>query len=351
MRLNPFIMIADTLPGRIIMKRSLLLILWLTAPWPSFAGQGYVIQLMNRLEVTQKAPTAADKQYPLVTVHAVDGATCWYNKDLDNWDKFAMAMGLGIELYTEQEENFLNSCGHGGAKLRDFALFIKTSADAGWKRLSSPIMQFSHESEWDRECANSSDGSGGCTSTLIEERYILKKLTPSVELARITHQRTWKDKKIHGFTTEPYCGVQIGSGSSYLWLNDRPTLRLWVDGKFDETCLSATSASTSAAGVLAEPDARPSSTIQVKMRVGQSRKIRLPSLSDNTAWELEGCEGDVVTTGGVIPRQPKTKLPNVVSVTAVKSGTEECVVQAWTYSSEMATRKLHQTLKYVFEVK
>ncbi len=299
-------------------------------------GMGWEIEITNNLQ-----PTSADGQYPRITAHAINGSTCWYDYDLGTWDKYAATQGGKVNLYTEQEESFFTSCSSVGTpRLRDMALFIKENEKSGWAMISSPMQ------------LKSVFPSYAIVSYRVNE--LLASGEVKQELATFHTYHAWEYVP---FTLPTNCGVKFDkSGLEFIesghdeFLGQTyygPALRFSVSGKYAAGCVSVTEAPPSTMA-----DTTPAvATMKVNMTLGQTKRLTLPSLNGSSSWELDKCIGNAVSTGGVIPRKSKVKIPNKITLIAVNKGVEECTVTAWTYSPESATRKYLTTLKYEFSVR
>lgn len=314
-------------------------IIWmiiLNAPSIVLAGQGWEIEIINNMQ-----PTSIDGQYPRITAHAINGSTCWYDYDLGTWDKYAATQGGKVNLYTEQEESFFTSCSSVGTpRLRDMALFIKENEDSGWTQISPPMQ------------LHSVFPSYAIVSYRVNE--LLASGEFKHELATFKNYSPWEYVP---FTLPTNCGVKYEQSGLEFIESSRdeflmqtyygPALRFSVSGKYTADCVSETKAPLSAMAYSLPTMA----TINVNMTLGQAKRITLPSLDGSSTWELEECNGDTVSTGGVIPRKSKQRIPNKLIVKAINKGVEECILTAWSYSSENMDRNYLTTLKYVFKVK
>lgn len=313
--------------------RPLALIVFLLAPLSVFAGQGWVIEVGNdSVPIASNTSTGVSTTYPIVTPHIIYGATCWYDKEILYWDKWADAGNGYNHWYTEEEDSFFTNCLNTPVEhLRGFAMFIKRNQFSGWELFSAPMLLHT-------------DVQGGNSEI---KTYTIKRLEGNVsgqELARIGGNQD--------FNIGSICGMNMYG--TFKLVSDKPLLTVSVTGQLDNQCflsLGKTAASYKYSNISPQASMAPySSTVTIKIRAGSTKLIKLPQVSDNTSWELTQCSGDAITTDGVIPRKTNVGIPNQVRIKAVNKGQEECIVNAWAYSSDVPNRTFVVGKKYRFDV-
>lgn len=272
-----------------MIKKTLLLAGLILAPAASQAGYGVYVNVDNKV-----TPSITDPSYPLVTAHVSGGADCWYDNGLADWNQFS-APGQKVSIYTERKNS--GTCFF-GIGVRWFALFSKANKTSPWVQVSQDIQI---NVNGNTSAVISPDAIGACGLTIATSR-------PT-------------------FNTDP--GQVTYS----------------VSGKLNENCGTQKSLSAEPlAGVSAIVD----QTINIALKVGETKDISLTELDESSGWELGECIGNAVTTNGVVSRHTQKRvLPSMVPVTGAQSGQETCDVTAWHYPE----RSRVVTIRYVFTVK
>ena len=84
----------------------------------------------------------------------------------------------------------------------------------------------------------------------------------------------------------------------------------------------------------AAADESPISTITIRLKVGQTKNIKLPELDRDSVWELEGgtCSGDKVIESDLAANHTLRRvLPQTIKVSATGVGQRICDITSYQY--------------------
>ena len=270
----------------------------LLIPITAWAGLGAYVEV-NAREVTPN-----EGVYPIFTAHATGGSNCWYDYGLIDWNQFS-EVGSAVSIYTERKNS--SDCYFSSAT-RWFALFAKYHKDAPWVRISPNIRLYVK-------------GNSKITSLDVETRR-----------SNISLPEGW----FYLANSGQFCGLTVqGRWKSYSDISDTGIVNFFLYGALKEGCevpsywiTSFTSATTEEGNLETNPD----EVETINLKVGGKRTFVLKGLDPESVWELGHCEGDAVTSDGVINKHTSRKvLPSRITLRAARSGTETCDVIGWHY--------------------
>lgn len=271
----------------------------------SHAGQGWYIHMINNTDQSNEKINMFDekggkyiKYYPAFTVHTYGGSNCWYDEGLSDWNQISWNGDQDILMYTEEENS--DSCFFAGG-FREFAVYARYSFTSPWVRVSVPYKIWNKYVE--------------------DADAVPNKFTVGA------------GKRDH----PGYCGLRFIMWQP-TWQKGDTQYHLYVEtaGAMVENCETPANAKSLSTvtdkNSLLLSESKSVAERVINLHMGQTRIMKLKGLDSQSVWELDQCEGDAVTTNGVIPKHTARKvLPSEVKVTAIKAGQEICDITSWHY--------------------
>lgn len=102
----------------------------------SYAGAGFYFNVSNNMQ-----PSNEDANYPQFTIHTSGGSDCWYNNDMDDWNK-VIKPGESTTLYTERKNSLGCFVMFTDPASIGLGYFIKTDKNSEWKQLGNSFTLF-----------------------------------------------------------------------------------------------------------------------------------------------------------------------------------------------------------------
>ncbi len=276
-------------------------------PEKTHAGAGYEFKLTNDM-----TPYKGDNTYPRVALHEYGGWSCWYPNSLEDWNQYAIPGDRERSLYTEARDSL--GCFFETSNIQ-FAVFIKPNENSQWVRVGNAAKLWNN--------LNADQGF-----------YINPPLpwnnVPFVDM----------------------CGLKFSSGLggyapftnvNYVKVSGSPKLENCAEA-FPNTGIALTSsnegtAMTARANLMDGPEQASDESLYdrnvktIKLKVGQSKTIILPTIDKDSTWELDGgdCQGgDGVFESDLKKSYTKNRvLPASVKVTAKGVGQGTCYITAY----------------------
>ena len=274
-------------------SRLILLFSTLTYSQISLAGAGYYFYLTNNM--TQSWFGSGDKTYPRFTIHMAGGYNCWYPNSIGDWNQYAIPGDSEKPLYTEAKDT-VTGCFFETSSV-EIAMYVQFDADLPWVQLGEKAKLWNE--------LNAENGF-----------YINPGLPYTLPLTSL-------------------CGLSIqnsflpGTNLNQVKVSGTPKL----EGCADAHTASAASVESQATATL-EHLSPPVGVKTFNLRVGQTRKVRLPELDPSSVWELDGgtCEGDKAIKSDLKANYTKRRvLPQTVNVTGTAVGQRVCSLTAYHY--------------------
>lgn len=302
------------------------MLLTAVAPEESQAGAGYWFYLTNDM-----TPSKEDGTYPRVTMHEYGGWSCWYPNDIGNWDAYAVPGNRERPLYTEVRDSL--GCAFEHTSNIQFGVFIKPNENSPWVRVGHPAKLFNQFNSDQAFTINPplpwnnipffnvcglkfSDGLGGY-APLTNVNYVKVSGTPKLEGCEDAYPNT---------------GISISSSSKNANITSSVNASDVSQQASDESFFDE-------------------NVKTIKIKVGKSKTITLPTLDQSSTWELDGgiCQGDDVLESNLNKSQTKRRvvLPHTVKVKANGVGQKVCHITAYHYPE----RTIVQKAKVIFVAK
>jgi hypothetical protein len=292
-------------------SRLIVLFLTLVVSQVSQAGAGYYFYLTNNM--SQGWFGNSDKTYPRVTVHVAGGSTCWYLNSIADWNQYAVPGDSEKPLYTEAKDT-VTGCFFETSSV-EIAMYVQADANSSWVQIGDKAKLWNE--------LNAENGF-----------YINPGLPYTLPLTSL-------------------CGLSIqntflpGTNLNQVKVSGTPKL----DGCPDTHTTTASvqsQATVNAAGV--NPLSPPVGEKTFNLKVGQTKRIRLPELDPSSVWELDGgtCQGDHAIKSDLKANYSKRRvLPQTVNVTGTAAGQRICSITAYHYPE----RTVVTQGKIIFNVK
>lgn len=264
----------------------------LTTSQISHAGAGYSFLLTNNM--SQGWFSSGNKSYPRVTVHVAGGYNCWYLNSLADWNQYAVPGDSEKSLYTEAKDS--TSCWFETSSV-ELALYVQADVDSPWVQVGDKAKLWN---EWNVE----------------NGFYINPGLPYTLPLTSL-------------------CGLSIQN--SFLPATNLNQIKVSGTPKVEGCTDAHTASTTSVKSQLAATASIPSPPVGSKtfnLRVGQTKKIRLPELDPSSVWELDGgtCQGDPAIKSDLTANYTTRRvLPQTVNVSAIANGQRVCSLTAYHY--------------------
>lgn len=258
----------------------------------SHAGAGYYFRLTNNM--TQGWFGSADKTYPRVTVHVAGGSNCWYLNSIADWNQYAVPGDFEVPLYTEAKDS--TSCFFETSSV-EIALYVQANAESAWVQVGDRAKLWN---EWN-----------------VENGFYINPMLP------------------YTLPLTSLCGLSIqntfvpGTNLNQVKVSGTPKL----EGCTDAHSVAATGV-VSKATATASTQSPPVGLKTFNLRIGQTKKIRLPELDPSSVWELDGgtCQGDHAVKSDLKANYTLRRvLPQTVNVTGIAAGRRVCALTAYHY--------------------
>jgi len=292
-------------------SRLIVLFLALAVSQVSQAGAGYYFYLTNNM--SQGRFGGAEKAYPRVTIHAAGGSTCWYLNSIADWNQYAVPGDSEKPLYTEAK----NSTGcFFETSFVDIAMYVQADADSAWVQIGDTAKLWNE--------LNKENGF-----------YINPPLPLTLPLFSL-------------------CGLSIqntflpATNLNQVKVSGTPKLEGCTDAHTTSKASLQSHATVNGVGVA--PLAPPVGIKSFNLKVGQTRKVRLPELDPSSVWELDGgtCQGDKAIKSDLKRNYTKRRvLPETVNVIGTAVGQRVCSLTAYHYPE----RSVVTQGKIIFNIK
>jgi len=292
-------------------SRLLVLVSALAGVQVSHAGAGYYFHLTN--DMSQGWFGDGDKTYPRVTVHVAGGYNCWYLNSIADWNQYAVPGDSEVPLYTEAKDS--TSCFFETSST-EIALYVQANAGSPWVQIGERAKLWN---EFNAE--NGFYINPGLPYTL-----------PLTSLCGLSIQNTFLP----------------GTNLNQVKVSGTPKLEGCSDAHTTSTASVQSQATVNAAGV--NPLRPPVGEKTFNLKVGQTRKVRLPELDPSSVWELDGgtCQGDKAIKSDLKANYTKRRvLPQTVNVTGTAVGQRVCALTAYHYPE----RSVVTQGKIIFKIK
>jgi len=285
----------NSLSIRLVNLASISAVLLLAALFsPAHAGAGYYFYLTNNM--TKGWFSNADDTYPRVTIHVAGGYNCWYPNSIGDWNQYAIPGDSEIPLYAEAEDFTLNGCFFETSSVV-IALYVQTDPDSAWVQLGE------RSKLWNE-------------GNLENGFYINPGLPYTLPLTSL-------------------CGLSIQN--TFLPATNMNQVKVSGTPKLDGCQDAHIASATPVALPLAETASTQNPPVGVKtfkLKVGQTRKVKLPKLDPFSVWELDGgtCQGDPAIESDLKANYTKRRvLPQTVNVRGTATGQRTCSLTAYHY--------------------
>jgi hypothetical protein len=292
-------------------SRLIVLFLALAVSQVSQAGAGYYFYLTNNM--SQGWFGGGEKAYPRVTIHAAGGSTCWYLNSIADWDQYAVPGDSEKPLYTEAKDS--TGCFFETSSV-EIAMYVQADADSAWVQIGDKAMLWN---ELNKE--NGFYINPGLPYTL-----------PLTSLCGLSIQNTFLP----------------ATNLNQVKVSGTPKLEGCTDAHTTSKASLQSHATVNGVGVA--PLAPPVGIKSFNLKVGQTRKVRLPELDPSSVWELDGgtCQGDKAIKSDLKRNYTKRRvLPETVNVIGTAVGQRVCSLTAYHYPE----RSVVTQEKIIFNIK
>ena len=276
-------------------SRLIVLFLALAVSQVSQAGAGYYFSLTN--DMNQVWFGSGEQSYPRVTIHVAGGSNCWYLNAIADWNQYAVPGDSEKPLYTEAKDS--TTCFFQSSSV-EIAMYVQADADLAWVQIGDKAKLWN---EWNKE----------------NGFYINPGLPYTLPLTNL-------------------CGLSIQNSFipltnlNQVKVSGTPKLEGCTDAHTTSNASLQSRATVNGAGVA--PLAPPVGNKSFNLKVGQTRKVRLPELDPSSVWELDGgtCQGDKAIKSDLKQNYTKRRvLPETVNVTGTAVGQRVCSLTAYHY--------------------
>ena len=291
--------------------RLIVLFLALAVSQVSQAGAGYYFYLTNNM--SQGLFGGAEKAYPRVTIHAAGGSNCWYLNSIADWNQYAVPGDSEKPLYTEAKDS--TGCFFETSSV-DIAMYVQADADSAWVQIGDTAKLWN---ELNKE--NGFYINPGLPYTL-----------PLTSLCGLSIQNTFLP----------------ATNLNQVKVSGTPKLEGCTDAHTTSKASLQSHATVNGVGVA--PLAPPVGIKSFNLKVGQTRKVRLPELDPSSVWELDGgtCQGNKAIKSDLKRNYTKRRvLPETVNVIGTAVGQRVCSLTAYHYPE----RSVVTQGKIIFNVK
>lgn len=276
---------------------------------PAHAGAGYYFYLTNTM--TNGWFSGADNTYPRVTIHVAGGYNCWYPNSIGDWNQYAIPGDSEKALYTEAEDFTLNGCFFQTSSV-EIALYVQPNADSQWIQVGDRAKLWNE--------GNVENGF-----------YINPGLPYTLPLTSL-------------------CGLSIQN--TFIPATNLNQVKVSGTPKLDgcQDAHISSSAAVEASGATSSAATPPVGMKTYQLKVGQTKKIKLPALDPSSVWELDGgtCQGDHAIKSDLKANYTKRRvLPQTVNLTGTATGQRICSLTAYHYPE----RSVVTQGKIIFNVK
>ena len=292
-------------------SRLIVLFLALAVSQVSQAGAGYYFYLTNNM--SQDWFGGGEKAYPRVTIHAAGGSTCWYLNSIADWNQYAVPGDSEKPLYTEAKDS--TGCFFETSSV-EIAMYVQADADSAWVQIGDKAKLWN---ELNKE--NAFYINPGLPYTL-----------PLTSLCGLSIQNTFLP----------------ATNLNQVKVSGTPKLEGCTDAHTTSKASLQSHATVNGVGVA--PLAPPVGIKSFNLKVGQTRKVRLPELDPSAVWELDGgtCQGDKAIKSDLKRNYTKRRvLPETVNVIGTAVGQRVCSLTAYHYPE----RSVVTQEKIIFNIK
>ena len=292
-------------------SRLIVLFLALAVSQVSQAGAGYYFYLTNNM--SQDWFGGGEKAYPRVTIHAAGGSTCWYLNSIADWNQYAVPGDSEKPLYTEAKDS--TGCFFETSSV-EIAMYVQADADSAWVQIGDKAKLWN---ELNKE--NAFYINPGLPYTL-----------PLTSLCGLSIQNTFLP----------------ATNLNQVKVSGTPKLEGCTDAHTTSKASLQSHATVNGVGVA--PLAPPVGIKSFNLKVGQTRKVRLPELDPSSVWELDGgtCQGDKAIKSDLKRNYTKRRvLPETVNVIGTAVGQRVCSLTAYHYPE----RSVVTQEKIIFNIK